>query len=94
MIKNNKSGASPNADVVLRDMLGMIESDLMKAHHYLDKAIRISMVAQPNPELKIHQDIAQISVIIAREIKDLNHIQWQLASVPTKSSTKLGSDNG
>lgn len=70
---------TPKAQDVLIDMLGMIESDLMKAHHYLDKAIRVSLVAQPNPDLKIHQDIAQISVIVAKEIKDLSHLRRQLS---------------
>lgn len=69
------------AGTVLIDMLAMVESDLMKAHHYLEKAIRISLTAQPDPNLKVHQDIAQISVIVAKEIKALNHIQRQLATL-------------
>lgn len=82
--------SKPNAEVVLLDMLGMIESDLMKSHHYLEKAIRLSLTAQPDPELKIHQDIAQISVIVAKEIKALNHLRYILAK-PTnlKGDKKL-----
>jgi len=77
---------SKKAEVVLIDMLAMVESDLMKAHHYLEKAIRVSLVANPNPEVKVHQDIAQVSVIVANEIKHLGHIQRQLVSQRTKEA--------
>lgn len=59
------------AEVLLPKVAEIIWSDLMKAHHYADKAIDIAILAG---NLEVATSIAKISVDIAQNIKLIAHI--------------------
>lgn len=59
------------AKKLLPEVAEIVLSDLMKAHHYADKALRVAILAD---QMKIAEQIATISVSVAVNIKMLQHI--------------------
>lgn len=55
----------------------------MKANHYLDEAIRVSLIADPDITAQQHTEIARISQMVALQVKYIEHLRERLAA-PSK----------
>lgn len=55
---------------LLPEILQIVESDLMKAHHYLDKAMQVAMITG---DMSAAYNIAPIAVGISMYIKETTH---------------------
>lgn len=69
-----------SASELLPDVLQIVESDLMKAHHYLDKAMQVAM---HSGNIKAAYDIAPIAVGVSMYIKQTTHTIKKLKEVAT-----------
>lgn len=58
------------AHELLPEVLQIVESDLMKAHHYLDKALQVAMLAS---DMETAQSVAAISVGVSLYLKETTH---------------------
>lgn len=62
---------------ILVDVLQVVESDLMKAHHYLDQAMQVAMVSK---NIRAAYEIALIAVGVSMYLKQTTNTIKKLKS--------------
>lgn len=60
------------AEKLLPQIADIVESDLMKAHHYVEKSLQVAILAGAE---EYAQELAILSVRLANDIKYLGHIR-------------------
>lgn len=60
------------AEKILPEISSIIWSDMMKAHHYIEKSLQVAILAGAE---EYAQELASISVRLATDIKYLEHLE-------------------